>query len=216
MGRTLRAEASGVKGRPGRSTLQRLAVGLALVVALPVAGILIAAYSDSSAASRAKPTAADYCRSKGGTVQTRYPALGTNDASALRLAGSARFCRFVSADDGSRIFVSLSTLYATGPTLAALAYLTQPPVGDIPGGPNPASIHCANLGGTETFGRPGAGGGWVSAIDEVDPVLQACVFPDRSMIDSWGITYHSWGTVRGRDLTGVFRYRSQSPPEVFG
>lgn len=195
--------------------LRRFAVGLALVVALPVIGVLVVAYGDSSAAGEAKPTAADYCRSKGGTVQVRYPAYGTNDQSPLRLAGSASFCRFESAD-GSRIFVSLATLYATEPTLAALAYLTQPPVGDIPGGPNPASIHCANLGGTETFGRPGAGGGWVSDTDEVDPVLQVCVFPDRSMIDSWGITYHSWGTVRGRDLTNVLRYRSQSPPELFG
>ncbi len=196
--------------------MTRLAVGLALVVALPVIGVLVAAYSDSSAASKAKPTAADYCRSEGGTVQLRYPAYGTNDEKPLRLAGSARFCRFESSD-GSRIFVSLSTLYAKEPTLAALAYLTQPPVGDIPGGPNPASIHCANLGGTESFGRvSAAGGGWVSDTDEVDPVLQVCVFPDRSMIDSWGITYHSWGTVRGRDLTTAFRYRAASPPELFG
>lgn len=73
--------------------LRRFAVMLALVVALPVIGVLVAAYSDSSAAGKAKSTAADYCRSKGGTVQTRYPALGANDPSSLRLAGSARFCR---------------------------------------------------------------------------------------------------------------------------
>ncbi|MCC6224138.1 MAG: hypothetical protein IT201_11695 [Thermoleophilia bacterium] len=194
----------------------RLAAWAALLVALPVIGVLVAAYGDSSAAGEAKPAPPDYCRSQGGTVQVRYPAYGTNGPSPLRLAGSARFCRF-EASDGSRIFVSLATLHATEPTLAAIAYLTQPPVGDIPGGPNPASIHCASLGGTESFGRPSAaGGGWVSDIDEIDPVLQVCVFPDRSMIDSWGITYHSWGTIRGRDLTNVLRYRAASPPELFG
>jgi len=35
------------------------------------------------------------------------------------------------------------------------------------------------------------------------------------MIDAWGITYHSCGTVRGKDLTKVFRYHPANPPEVF-
>jgi hypothetical protein len=46
-------------------------------------------------------------------------------------------------------------------------------------------------------------------------VLDVCVFPDGSMIDAWGITYHSWGIVRGKDLKPVFRYRSNNPPNVF-
>jgi putative hemolysin len=184
--------------------------------ALAVAGALLATSGGSASAARAADPSAAYCRSTGGTVQVRYPAFGTNDVSPLRLAGTVRFCRFESAQDGSRIFVSLGTLFATRPSLAALAYLTAPEVGEIPPGPNPASTYCARLGGTEQFGAPGAaGGGWVSDRDEVDPVLQVCVFADGSMIDAWGLTYHSWGTVRGKDLTRVLRYRPASPPELW-
>jgi hypothetical protein len=39
-------------------------------------------------------------------------------------------------------------------------------------------------------------------------VLEACIFPDMSTIDSWGLTYHSVGIVRGKDLTKVLRYPS--------
>lgn len=183
---------------------------------LAAAGTLLAIGGDTTRAAAAPDPAAAYCRSHGGTVQTRYPAFGTNDASPLRFAGTVRFCRFESAQDGSRIFVAIGTLYATRPSLAALAYLTAPEVGEIPPGPNPASTYCARLGGTEQFGASGAaGGGWVSNRDTVDPVLQVCVFPDGSMIDAWGITYHSWGTIRGKDPKRVFRYRSADPPDLW-
>ena len=48
------------------------------------------------------------------------------------------------------------------------------------------------------------------------PVLEACVFPDQSVIDSFGIFYHARGIVRGVDLTTSFAYRSDSPPFVSG
>jgi hypothetical protein len=32
-----------------------------------------------------------------------------------------------------------------------------------------------------------------------------CVFPDLSIIDSWGLAYHTMGTVRGANLESVFR-----------
>jgi hypothetical protein len=34
-----------------------------------------------------------------------------------------------------------------------------------------------------------------------------CVFPDLSSIDSWGLTYHAGGVVRGADLGPLFRYQ---------
>jgi putative hemolysin len=186
------------------------------VTCLTAAGAVLAVAGDTGTAAKAPKTAAEYCRSKGGSVQARYPAWGTNDPSPLRLAGSVRFCRWVSPEDGSRIFVALDTLYATRPSLAVLAYLTKPPVGEIPAGPNPASIYCGRLGGTDAWGGvSAAGGGYVSETDTLDPVLQTCVFPDRSIIDAWGLTYHSWGTVRGKDLTRIFRYHPASPPQVF-
>ena len=36
------------------------------------------------------------------------------------------------------------------------------------------------------------------------------------MIDSWGITYHSTGAIRGVDLATVIRYRPDAHPPVYG
>ena len=37
-------------------------------------------------------------------------------------------------------------------------------------------------------------------------VLETCIFPDMSSIDSWGLAYHSAGIIRGKDLAKVLRY----------
>jgi hypothetical protein len=132
---------------------------------LAVAGALLAITGDAASAGKAPDPAADYCCSKGGTVQVRYPAFGTNDPSPLRLAGSLRLHQ-------ARRHRAVRRRGQCRPRL-------------------------------------------VSDTDTVDPVLQVCVFPDRSLIDAWGITYHSWGVVRGKDLTKVFRYRSANPPQLW-
>jgi hypothetical protein len=36
--------------------------------------------------------------------------------------------------------------------------------------------------------------------------LEACIFPDMSSIDSWGLAYYSNGDIRGIDLSTVLRY----------
>src|SRR4029077_6124394 len=98
------------------------------------------------------------------------------------------------------------TLYTQRPTLAALAYYAKPPIGSCQG--NPASCYCSLLGGTDLFGGiNAAGGGWVlkGAIDET---LEACIFPDLSSIDSWGLTYHSANIIRGKNLAKVLRYHN--------
>ncbi len=185
---------------------------LIAVVALVLGGL-----AGGVASSATSPKAASYCRKQGGTVQVRTPAFGTNTpATQLLLSGPVTFCKFRAAD-GSRIYVDLSTLYTTKPTLAAIAYLTKPKVGEIPGNVNPASVYCSRLGGTDSFGGiNAAGGGWVSKADRDDPTLQACVFPDRSIIDSFGLFYNAGGAIRGKDLTTVLRYRPPSAPSVFG
>ena len=153
--------------------------------------------------------AADYCVKKGGEVDDREPYFNTNDNEQnwLRLAGSQQFCKFTSKKDGSRIYVELSTLYTDQPTLAALAYYAEVPVGNCNG--NPASCYCSLLGGSDLFGGVNAnGGGWVKKSDPVDTVLEACIFPDMSTIDSWGLTYHSVGIIRGKNLAKVLRYKN--------
>lgn len=155
-------------------------------------------------------TSAEYCVKKGGEVDVREPYFNTNagEQSWLRLSGARQFCKFTSKKDGSRIFVLLTTLYTEQPSMAALAYYAQVPITGSCNG-NPASCYCSQLGGSDLFGGVNLnGGGWVKKSDPVDTVLEACIFPDMSTIDSWGLTYHSVGIVRGKDLTKVLRYPS--------
>jgi putative hemolysin len=154
-----------------------------------------------------------YCKSTGGEVQQREPVFGTNNPSSsqLVLSGSAKFCMWTSKKDGSRIYTLLGTLYATLPTLAALAYYKKPPIPAScgAGGANPASCYCTYLGGSDEFGGANlAGGAWVLK-GAVDVDLETCIFPDLSSIDSWGLAYHSHSIVRGIDLSKVLRYHDK-------
>lgn len=153
------------------------------------------------------PDAAAYCVKKGGIVQTRIPEYGTNGGNPLILSGTADFCQFTSTADGSQINVLLSTLYTKEPSLAALAYYAKVPLGSNCTG-NPASCYCSQLGGSDLFGGVNAaGGGWVLDSDPND-VLETCIFPDLSSIDSWGLTYHSANIIRGARLNHILRYKN--------
>ncbi|MDQ2865649.1 MAG: DUF333 domain-containing protein [Candidatus Eremiobacteraeota bacterium] len=152
--------------------------------------------------------AAGYCKQTGGVVEFRHAVYGTNGSNPLALAGRRAFCQYT-AKDGSRIHLLLTTLYTKEPTLAALAYILAPALGGGCSG-NPASCYCSQLGGSDQFGgTTGAGGGWYLK-SSIDQTLEACVFPDTSSIDSWGLAYHSNKIVRGIDLTKVMRYKFKS------
>jgi putative hemolysin len=182
-----------------------LAIAVVLPAARPVqAGNLNNNVSENPDVSKA----VDYCVNRGGEVDVRAPYFNTNDdeSSWFRLSGSRQFCKFTSKKDGSRIHVLLTTLYTDKPTLAALAYYAEVPLNPGCNG-NPASCYCTQVGGTDLFGGINAnGGGWVQKSDPVDTVLEACIFPDMSTIDSWGLTYHSAGIIRGKDLEKVLKY----------
>jgi hypothetical protein len=174
-----------------------------------VAAMLLLSTSGGSPARAANLEAIDpatqYCRAVGGTVELRQAEYGTNNPNPLPLAGKAEFCRFQSADKSSRIYVLTTTLFATQPTLAALAYYSKTPLGTGCNG-NPASCYCTLLGGTDLFGGiNAAGGAWVLK-GSVDEDLDTCIFPDLSSIDAWGLAYHSAGIIRGADLSKVLRY----------
>ena len=186
-----------------------------LTVAAAAAALLLSGARNVQAANANADSgpAAQYCVQSGGVVIDRSPFYGTNGppSSWLRLMGERGFCQFTSATDGSRIHITLETLYTTQPSLAALAYYDKPPLG-TGGNGNPASYYCSQLGGSDLFGGVNAaGGGWVGK-NTIDEVLEACIFPDMSSIDSWGLTYNSEGIIRGIDLTTVLRY--QPPPSV--
>lgn len=161
----------------------------------------------------AEAAGAAYCTSTGGLVEHRYPVYGTNNSSTkaqLILAGHALFCQYTSKKDGSRIHVLVTTLNTTMPTLAALAYYAKVATSgaSCPGGANPASCYCTYLGGSDQFGGANlAGGAWVTNMKgAIDKDLEACIFPDMSSIDSWGLAYHANNIIRGIDLSKVLRY----------
>jgi putative hemolysin len=173
-----------------------------------IAGLVLLCGLASVAVSPARADAAKYCVAKGGTVQTRIPYYGTNGGSPLQLAGSAQFCQWVSKKDGSQIDVLLSTLVAKLPSLAVTAYYAEVPFNGSGCNGSPGSCYCSQIGGTDLFGGiNAAGGGWVLSTNNTD-VLDACIFPDLSSIDTYGLFYHSAGIVRGKDLTKVFKYKN--------
>jgi putative hemolysin len=182
-------------------------IGIAAILVL--SGTLFNATAQTAAAKNDTSSVAteSYCTTTGGKVEKRLPFYNTNGPvdSWLRLAGSQDFCQYTSASDGSRIHVSFETLNTTKPSLAALAYYSLTPWNGQGDG-NPASFYCTQLGGTDLFGgATAAGGGWVTR-NSIDQVLEACIFPDNSTIDSWGLLYHSVGTIRGIDLSTVLKY----------
>ena len=153
----------------------------------------------------AQDAAGAYCKQTGGEIELRHPVYGSNSSNLLFLAGERRFCQYTSKKDGSRIHILLETLYTTKPSLAALAYILKPAIGSCNG--NPASCYCSLLGGSDQFGgTSGAGGGWYNKSG-IDQTLEACIFPDMSSIDSWGLTYHANGIIRGINLLKVMRYK---------
>lgn len=156
--------------------------------------------------------AKDYCSHTGGLVEFRHAVYGTNNPQSawLWLAGEEYFCQYT-AKDGSRIHVSLETLTTKKPTLAALAYYAQVPWNGQGNG-NPASFYCTQLGGAEIGATDFAGGAWVSS-GGIDQLLETCIFPDNSTIDSWGLLYHSASIIRGKDLAKVLRYANPFPPK---
>jgi len=184
------------------SRIRILAAAASLLVA---AGLPSLARAAEFAPAIDGPSA--YCLASGGVVEVREAYFGTNNPRPLALAGRAAFCRFQSADKMSRIYVLTSTLFATQPTLAALAYYSKTPLAKGCNG-NPASCYCSQLGGTDLFGGiNAAGGAWVLK-GSIDEDLDTCIFPDLSSIDSWGLTYHSAGIIRGKDLSKVLRYHN--------
>ncbi|HEY1676957.1 MAG TPA: DUF333 domain-containing protein [Candidatus Sulfotelmatobacter sp.] len=181
------------------------AVAVVLVV---LCGTILSAAAQNAKAKA--PTMIDqakaYCTSTGGMVEQRSAVYGTNNPQEdwLWLAGSELFCQYTLADDGSRIHLNIITLFSPKPSLAALAYYAQVPWNGQGNG-NPASFYCTQLGGAEIGATDFAGGGWV-LLGSIDETLEACMFPDNSTIDSWGLFYHSDNIVRGIDLSTVLKY----------
>lgn len=198
--------------RPLVALMMLTCIALAVAVILPAArpveagNTKLAQLEDGADSGKAEA----YCVKKGGEVDVRAPYFNTNadPKSWLRLSGDREFCKFTLKKDGSRIHVLLSTLYTDKPTMAALAYYAKVPLGGSCNG-NPASCYCSQLGGSDLFGGINLnGGGWVMKSDPIDTSLEACIFPDMSTIDSWGLAYHSFDIIRGKNLAKVLRYKN--------
>lgn len=149
-----------------------------------------------------------YCGKTGGVVQTRIPTYGTNGSNTLALAHPRNFCEYSSKDGSTHIWVFIPTLFTKKPSLAALAYYAEVPFNGSGCNGSPGSCYCSQVGGTDLFGGiNAAGGGWVLNKNSTD-VLDACIFPDMSSIDTYGLFYHSANIIRGQDLAHKLRYKN--------
>src|SRR3954464_15798852 len=184
---------------------------VAAALALPVAPGFIA--PGTYAREGEDPAAAQWCASNQGTVVDRYPASNASSNAPVAMGPAVRFCEFSGGEGAdpadSHISVLLTTLASDQPSMAATAYLTKPEMAESGGSANPASVYCADLGGAEMGGQLAPDGGWVSGAETTD-VVQMCVFPDLSIVDSWGLAYHTMGTIRGANLEPLFRWKPES------
>jgi putative hemolysin len=184
-----------------------VAAAFALTVASPFVAPVAHAQEEGDSAT------AQWCASHQGTVVDRYPASNASSDAPVGMGPTVRFCEFSGGEGAeppdSRISVRLTTLASDQPSMAATAYLTKPEMAESGGSANPASVYCADLGGVEMGGQLAPDGGWVNGVDASD-VVQMCVFPDLSIIDSWGLAYHAMGTIRGADLEPLFRWKPES------
>ncbi|MEU5954316.1 hypothetical protein [Streptomyces sp. NPDC047525] len=187
---------------------QVLSVGVALLLS----GSAVAANAaDSPAAPAAGPAAkrasadATWCKKQGGAAQKQVPYYTKTGTQIVRLGGEREMCVFT-GEDGTKITIGADSLAADKPTLAALAYVHKPAdPGGHPG--NPSLGYCKSINGTALYGpKPTDGGGWAKK-GETNPsnVVSACMFADGSVIDAWGLKYHSGDVIRGADLTEKFR-----------
>lgn len=173
----------------------------------PVAQVAAPAEAAAAPAPNNLVAASNYCRKTGGKVQVRNAWYTTNTGKQVRLNGTGTFCHY-RAKDKSTIDVDVKTLYSTKPTLAALAYYAELKLSKQCSKylADPAVCYCRQeLFGADFFTT---GGSWVPAGQRPNGNNRTpfCVFSDFSVIDSWGLTYHSAGIVRGMDLSKVLRY----------
>ena len=150
----------------------RIQTAVGILAALLLCGLSLSSNSaaQNSNSIATKTDASDvetkravYCTKTGGLVEYRKPYYNTNSDPSqwLVLAGGESFCQYTRKSDGSRIHISLSSLYAKEPSLAVLAYYAQVPWNGQGNG-NPASFYCTQLGGSDSFGGVNPfGGGWV-------------------------------------------------------
>lgn len=177
----------------------------------PVAQIVAPPEAAAALAPDALVAASNYCRKTGGKVQVRDSWYTTNTGAQVRLNASGTFCHY-QAKDKSVIDLDVNTLYSTKPTLAAMAYYAEIKLSKQCSKylADPAVCYCRQqLYGADFFTT---GGSWVLAGQKPNGNNRTpfCVFSDFSVIDSWGLTYHSAGIVRGMDLSKVLRYKPGS------
>ena len=140
-------------------------------------------------------SARDRCaRRRRGTVQVREAMFGTNDdpSTWMDLGRSVELCRFTD-EGGNSIFVDTLTLASPGPTLASVAYLSKSRCPDtIPTRATRPTAYCAEAGRVVRVSArvPRAVAGWTPRSG-CRRRRDMCVFPDGSMIDEWGLAYHS-------------------------
>ncbi|MEV0321688.1 hypothetical protein ACIBKX_34955 [Streptomyces sp. NPDC050658] len=182
-----------------------LVVGIALLLSGSAAVAANAADSPAAPAVTRQSADAKWCEEQGGAAQKQVPYYTKTGTQIVQLGGEREMCVFT-GEDGTKITIGADTLAADKPTLAALAYVHKPAdPGGHPG--NPSIGYCKSINGTAMYGPKATDGGGWGKKGETSPekTVAACMFGDGSVIDAWGLKYHTGGVIRGADLTKKFR-----------
>lgn len=152
-------------------------------------------------ASAATPPAADpaarYCQATGGTVET-YRFYSSGSPAYAKPAWVCNYPDASGTDPYGHALIDLATLYATRPTLAALAYYGKP-AWNGKWKTTPAKDYCLQLGGAASLQ-----GQW--SLSAGGDQLGLCLFEDGSFMEEWTLFYNQAGTPRGVDLGTVMRF----------
>jgi len=175
----------------------RAAIRTALILMLCGMACNVLAQTAQSKTNSREDAKAAYCKATGGRLGVR-----SAYSSPSKPKEDVQLCEY-RAPDGSRIYLSLETLTQTKPTQAVLAYYAQTPWNQQGHGV-PAAHYCLQLGGRGMSATDPAVD--INNPKGEDATIEMCVFPDNSMIDSWGLMYHSDNIVRGIDLSTVLKY----------
>lgn len=180
-----------------RSTRDLCVAAASTCTAMGVLAVTLMLAAPSASASTVSDASA-YCRSTKGVVETYAFA----DSGGHVYAKPATMCNYPDqsgTDPYGHALVDLATLYATKPTMAALAYYAKPAWDGKRRTGQPAHDYCLQLGGA-----PSVHGSWY--LDRNAGAMGLCMFEDGSFMEEWTLFYNQGGSPRGIDLGLVLRY----------
>jgi putative hemolysin len=157
----------------------------------------------------------NFCVSQGGTVE-RYQIFNQDPSSqgSFAIGFPMQVCSFPNEAKTNYYEVELNTLASKTPTLAGLAFTARVPPNIPATCSNPAACYCAQVGGTVAADTMSYGW-WPLNTSQPDyGESDYCVFPDRSVIDEWTLTFHAARNDSANHITFASGWQRTAPRRV--